>query len=128
VRKLLAIILTAVFMTSGVAGIALADEKAKMDKPAEHKAGKVKNANGSVKMSAADSLVVAGKGGTEWTFAVDEKTMIKKSGKSITAADIKPGDSVHVRYAEHEGKNVAERVTVRSGGMAKKNPCAAKMK
>lgn len=124
-RKLLAIILTAVFMTSGMAGLALAEEKAKTEKSSEHKGGSAKNANGTVKMAAADNIVVAGKGGTELTFAVDDKTMVKKGGKSITAADIKPGDAVNVKYVEHDGKNVAERVTVKGGGMAK-NPCAAK--
>ena len=145
-KKLLALFAAVVFMT-GFAGHALADEKkaedkGKMEKPAEAKKMPMgaKNANGTVKMAAADSIVVMGKGGrskdakeVEWTFAVDDRTMIKKGGKAITAADIKPGDSVHVRYMEHDGKAVAQSVMVKAGGTAKKmgaakNPCAAKSK
>ena len=145
-KKLLALFAAIVFMT-GFAGHALADEKkaedkGKMEKPAEAKKMPMgaKNANGTVKMAASDSIVVMGKQGrgkdakeAEWTFAVDDKTMIKKGGKAVTAADIKSGDSVHVRYMEHDGKAVAQSVTVKAGGTAKKmdaakNPCAAKSK
>ena len=145
-KKLLALFAAVVFMT-GFAGHALADEKkaedkGKMEKPAEAKKMPMgaKSANGTVKMAAADSIVVMGKGGrgkdakeVEWTFAVDDKTMIKKGGKAITAGDVKPGDSVHVRYMEHDGKAVAQSVMVKAGGTAKKmgaakNPCAAKSK
>ncbi len=53
--------------------------------------------------------------------------MIKKGGKSISAGDIQPGDNVQVKFVEHEGRMVAERVVVKAGGTAKKaNPCAAK--
>jgi len=147
VKKLLALFAAVAFMT-GFAGHALADEKnaedkGKMEKPAEARKmpmAAAKNANGTVKMAAADSVVVMGKQGrgkdakeAEWTFAIDDKTMVKKGGKAITAADIKPGDSVHVRYMEHDGKAVAQSVMVKAGGGAKKmgtakNPCAAKSK
>lgn len=130
-KKLLAALVAAVFMT-GLAGVALADErkaddKAQTEKPADHARMKARNANGTVKTASADSIVVTGKN-AEWTFAVDDKTMIKKGGKSITAADVKPGDAVHVRFMEHDGKMVAQRVSVRAAGTAKKaeNPCAAK--
>ena len=56
---------------------------------------------GTVKSASADSLVVAGKEkgkDAEWTFAIDAKTAIRKSGKAVTAADVKPGDQVQVRY------------------------------
>ena len=43
----------------------------------------------------------------EWTFAVDSKTAIRKSGKAITAADLKPGDQVQVRYMDQAGKATA---------------------
>jgi len=147
VKKLLALFAAVAFMT-GFAGHALADEKnaedkGKMEKPAEARKmpmAAAKNANGTVKMAAADSVVVMGKQGrgkdakeAEWTFAIDDKTMVKKGGKAITAADMKPGDSVHVRYMEHDGKAVAQSVMVKAGGSARKmgapkNPCAAKSK
>ena len=90
---------------------------------------KTKNAQGVVKSASADSLVVAGKEkaqGTkemkdaEWTFAVDAKTKIKKAGKDVAVADLKPGDSVQVRYMDHEGKTVAQSISVRGGSAAKK--------
>ena len=136
-KKSLAVLMAAVFM-AGLGGVALAeekpDDKAKMEKPADAKktAMKAKTANGTVKSAGADSIVVMGKGkDAEWTFAVDDKTMIKKGGKAVAAADIKPGDSVQVRYMEHDGKAVAQSVTVKAGGAAKKddaakNPCAGK--
>lgn len=147
-KKLLALFVTAAF-TTGTVGFAVAQTtpgpEKKMEKPAdkpgdmkkdEKKKPAARNANGTVKSASADSIVVAGKEkgkDTEWTFAVDPKTMIKKGGKSITAADLKAGDAVHVRYTDADGKAVAQAVNVKGGGMAKKdekkpaaNPCAAK--
>jgi hypothetical protein len=134
VKRSLALFVAVIFVAV-FAGLALAqgttepgagkksDEK-KMDKPAgDMKKPTVHNANGTVKSASADSLVVSGKKGketTEWTFAVDSKTKIKKGGKDVTAADLAPGDNVHVRYREEGGKNVAAAVTVRAGGTAKK--------
>jgi hypothetical protein len=90
----------------------------KTEKPAEAKKPAAHNASGTVKMAAADSLVVSGKakGGkeAEWTFAVDPKTKIRKAGKDVTAADLAAGDAVNVRYHEMGGKNVAESVMVRA--------------
>jgi hypothetical protein len=128
-KKGLAALLAAVFMT-GLAGVTMADEKKADDKAQTEKAAdspkmRARSAAGTVKTAAADSLVVTAKKG-DLTFAVDDKTMIKKGGKAITASDIKPGDSVHVRYMEHDGKMVAQSVTVKGGGTASKNPCASK--
>jgi hypothetical protein len=88
---------------------------AKMEKKAEKKPA-VKTTSGTVKSASADSIVVAGKAKgkeEEWTFGVDGKTSIKKGGKSVTAADLKPGDSVQVKYTEDGGKTVAQSVTAR---------------
>ncbi len=143
-KKLLALVVAVAF-AAGSAGFALAqtatpapaEKKAEKaaQKPAEKKMP-VKNANGTVKSAAADSIVVAGKDkqkDVEWTFAVDPKTAVKKGGKSIMAADLKAGDSVHVRYMDMDGKAVAQAVTVRGGkaanpcaGTKAANPCAAK--
>jgi hypothetical protein len=99
----------------------------KMEKSGEKKIEKAekkmaaKTANGSVKSAGADSLVVTGKEKgkeAEWTFAVDPSTKIKKGGKDVTAADVKAGDSVSVKYSEKDGKMVASSVTVKGGGMA----------
>jgi hypothetical protein len=126
VKNLIALSVALAF-AMGTAGWAVAQEKkaeekksemksdAKMEKKADKKPA-TKTANGAVKSASADSLVVAGKAKgkeEEWTFGVDAKTAIKKGGKSITAADIKPGDSVQVKYTEDAGKAVAQAVTVK---------------
>jgi ribosomal protein S1 len=134
VKKLIALPLAVVFALT-TAGLALAQEKkpetmksdtmksdTKMEKKAEKKAPS-KTANGTVKSASADSVVVAGKDkgkDAEWTFAVDPKTSIKKGGKAITAADIKTGDSVQVKYTEADGKAMAQSVTVKAPAAAAK--------
>lgn len=104
-------------------------------KPAETKKSsdmkKAKTAQGTVKSASGDSLVVAGKEkgkDAEWTFAVDSKTAIRKSGKSITAADVKPGDQVSVRYMDHDGKATAMAVQVKPGAAAAKATAPAEKK
>lgn len=134
-------LLIAVVLGIGFAGLAVAQTPAPApatpapattpapaQKPAEMKpkssdVKKAKNAQGTVKSASADSLVVAGKEkgkDAEWTFAVDSKTAIRKSGKAITAADLKPGDQVHVRYMDHEGKATAMAVQVKPGATSAK--------
>ena len=149
-NKLLSLFVAVVFV-AGMAGMAAAQGAAtapekKMEKSGDKMSGEkmekgdkkmaAKNAKGTVKSATADSIVVAGKAkgkDTEWTFAVDPKTKIKKGGKDVMAGDLKAGDSVDVKYSEMGGKATAEMVTVKGGGMAKKaeksdakNPCAAK--
>src|SRR5262245_4130859 len=107
------------------------EEKKEAEKPAgETKKPMSRDANGAVKSSAADSLVVTGKAkgkDAEWTFAVGPKTQIRKGGKDITAADLAAGDPVHVRYHEDAGKAVADSVMVKaSGSTVKKTADAAK--
>ena len=104
-------------------------------KPAETKKSsdmkKAKTAQGTVKSASGDSLVVAGKEkgkDAEWTFAVDSKTAIRKSGKSITAADVKPGDQVSVRYMDHDGKATAMAVQVKPGASSAKAAAPAEKK
>jgi len=125
VKKLLALVVALVF-AAGSAGVALAQTPTpdtKADKPGAMKKTPLRNANGTVKAASADSIVVAGKEKhkeVEWTFAVDPKTSIRRGGKSITAADLKPGDSVHVRYMDMDGKAVAHSIMAKGGGMMKK--------
>jgi ribosomal protein S1 len=83
----------------------------------EAKASVAKNVSGTVKSSSAEALVVAGRDkgkDAEWTFALEPATNIRKGSKSITGGDIKPGDSVQVRYTEQAGKAVAQSVTVKA--------------
>jgi len=131
VKKLIATCVAVVFAL-GTAGLAVAQEKKAEEKktemkseakPKAEKKPAAKSASGSVKSASADSLVVAGKTkgkDEEWTFGVDSKTTIKKSGKAITAADIKAGDSVQVKYTEDAGKMTAQSVTVKAAPAAKK--------
>jgi hypothetical protein len=95
-------------------------------KPAESKQkpmeAKAKKAQGLVKSASADSVVVTGKEkvqgskemkDAEWTFAIDSKTAIRKSGKAVTAADLKSGDQVEVRYMDHGGKMNAVAIQIK---------------
>jgi Domain of unknown function (DUF5666) len=89
-----------------------------------------KSASGTVKSASPDSVVVGGKEkgkDSEWTFGVDSKTSVKKGGKAATAADLKTGDAVTVRYMEHDGKAVAQAISVR-GDAAKKDVKPAEKK
>ncbi|MBI3826233.1 MAG: hypothetical protein HY294_09570 [Candidatus Rokubacteria bacterium] len=137
-------LLVALAFTAGLAGAAAAQttttttppaEKKAMDKPApaadkmgdkkmgEKKMMSTKSATGTVKSAAADSIVITGKDkgkDAEWTFAVDTNTKIRKGGKDVAAADLKAGDPVVVRFADHEGKMTAHMVNVRPAAMMKK--------
>jgi hypothetical protein len=99
----------------------------KVEKKAEKAGDKVtkkmttKSARGTVKSASADSIVVAGKDkgkDAEWTFALDPTTKVKRAGKDAMAADLKPGDSVQVKYMDHDGKAVAQTITARAGAVA----------
>src|SRR6059036_3662175 len=136
VKRLVTFLVSVAFVT-GAAGFAVAQTStqpttpppattpapAPKDKAAEKKAEMpAKNAAGLVKSASADSVVVSGKEkvqgakemkDAEWTFAIDSKTAIRKAGKAATAADLKPGDQVHVRYMDHDGKATAVAIQVR---------------
>lgn len=127
-KKVVALFVAVAF-AAGTAGLAVAqsttaapaEKKAEeTKKPEAKKAAKAaaKSAKGTVKSASADSLVVAAKD-KEYTFAVDPSTKVKKAGKDATAADLKEGDSVTVRYSEKDGKTVAQTVTA-SAAKAKK--------
>lgn len=131
--NLFALVLAITF-TAGSAGFTVAQtptsapaekraEEKKPEQPAARKKMPVKNASGTVKTASGDSIVVAGrqrKKETEWTFGVDPKTLIRRGGKSITVADLKAGDAVHVRYMDMDGRAVAQSITVKGGGTAKR--------
>lgn len=139
-RKLFGLIVALLFtLTTVVPALAQQAQTPAEPKPAEkadkaEKAEKAKKpaaktASGTVKSASADSIVVAGKEKgkeAEWTFAVDPKTKIQRGGKEITAADLKAGDPVRVRYVEQEGKAVAQMITVQTPKAKAANPCAAK--
>jgi hypothetical protein len=125
VKRLFALFVGIAFV-SGTVGFAAAqatstttDKKPAADTKMEKSAKKSssKTASGTVKSASPDSIVVAGKEkgkDTEWTFAVDDKTKVKKAGKDSAAKDLAPGDKVTVRYMDHDGKATAMNVNASS--------------
>lgn len=124
-KRLIAPFVAGALLAGGL-GVALAQSTQTAPPASEKKAEKAadktdkmmaaRTAVGRVKSVSADSLVVMGKSkgqGAEWTFVLDAKTKIKKAGKDVTAANLKEGDGVQVRYMEHGGKNVAQTVMAR---------------
>lgn len=102
----------------------------KMDKKdASAKKASTKTATGTVKSASPDSIVVAGKDkgkDAEWTFAVDDKTKVKKAGKDTMAKDLAAGDKVTVRYMDHDGKATAMNVNVSGAKKAETKPAEKK--
>ena len=135
-KRLLAVLVGIAFV-AGSGGFAIAQATGTMEKkPAADskmekmekmpKKGATKTAVGTVKSAAPDSLVVAGKEKgkeMEWTFAVDDKTKVKKGGKETMAKDLAAGDKVTVRYMEHDGKATA--MSVNAGGARRAETKAA---
>jgi hypothetical protein len=113
-----ALFLAALLAFGAVVGVASAQTPAAPGGEPKQDAKKAtRNVSGTVKTSSADTVVVAGKDkgqDAEWTFAVEPVTNIRKGGKSITAADLKAGDAVQVRYTEREGKQMAQSILVRT--------------
>ena len=112
-----ALFLAALLAAGPAAAVATAQTPATPGSETKQDAKKAttRNVSGTVKASSADAVVVAGKDkgqDTEWTFAVEPVTNIRKGGKSITAADLKAGDAVQVRYTEREGKAMAQSILV----------------
>jgi hypothetical protein len=119
--------LTAAALVTGIAGFAAAQTTTTAPAPTPHKKADKKMASksavGTVKSATPDSVVVAGKEkgkDAEWTFGVDSKTTVKKGGKAIAAGDLKAGDSVSVRYMDHDGKATAQAISVRQAKTAEK--------
>jgi hypothetical protein len=73
--------------------------------------------SGTVRSATPDVVVVGGreKGkDSEWTFAVDTTTNIRKGTKAIVPADLRAGDAVQVRFRERDGKAVAHSIVVKT--------------
>src|SRR5437762_3941545 len=117
-RALAAIVGVAfVFASAGLVGAQTpppatkADDKKMEDKKdTSMKKAPHHTAVGTVKTAGPDNLVVAGKSkgkDTEWTFALNDKTKVKKAGKEVMAKDLAAGDKVTVRYMDEGGKMTA---------------------
>ena len=122
------VLFTAVAFAAGTVGLAAAQTTVAPEKKAgytksEPKKTAAKSAAGTVKSAAADTLVVVGKDkgkAVEWTFAVGPNTTVEAGGKAITAAELRAGDSVQVKYSEQDGKAVAQSVRIKATATAKK--------
>jgi len=89
-------------------------------------AGDTKEATGTVKSVAADSITVTDSAAKDWTFVVDKETTVFASGASHKMDKLK-GDgkpttisefvevkkNVTVKYVEKDGKAVAKEVRVK---------------
>jgi hypothetical protein len=118
-------VLVVVTVGAGALGPTLA--RARTQPEEQRSVTKTVTAVGTVKAVSAGRVVVIGKArgrAAEWTFAVDAKTRITKGGKEITAAVLRPGDRVNVRYAEQAGRTIALDITVtgRARKALKKRP------
>jgi ribosomal protein S1 len=129
-------VLVGIVFVAGTVGAAVAqtsttttDKKPAAETKAPAKKPATKTANGTVKSVSPDSIVVAGKEkgkDTEWTFAVDDKTKVKKAGKDTTAKDLAAGDKVSVRYMDHDGKPTAMNVNASAPKKAEAKPAEKK--
>ena len=136
--KRLCALLVGIVFVAGTVGAAAAqtattttDKKPAADtkKDASAKKPATKTATGTVKSTSPDSIVVAGKDkgkDMEWTFAVDDKTKVKKAGKDTTAKDLAAGDKVTVRYMDHDGKATAMNVSASAPKKAEAKPAEKK--
>jgi hypothetical protein len=77
-----------------------------------------RNVSGTVRSSSDEAVVVTGRDmgkDAEWTFAVEPTTPIRKGTKAIVSRDLRPGDTVQVRFVERDGKALVESIRVREG-------------
>ena len=97
------------------------DKKMEDKKDSSMKKAPHHTASGTVKSVSPDSIVVAGKSkgkDTEWTFATNDKTKVKKGGKDVMAKDVAEGDKVTVRYMDEGGKMTAMSVSASTASKA----------
>ena len=112
-----------VFASAGLVGAQTPATKPEDKKMEDKKDTSMKKAPhhtavGTVKTVGPDSVVVAGKAkgkDMEWTFALNDKTKLKKAGKDVTAKDLAVGDKVTVRYMDEGGKMTAMSVSASAG-------------
>ncbi len=80
--------------------------KAKSEKPA-----KTPTAHGAIVSSDASSVTLKTKAGEE-KFAINADTKITQSGKAITAADLKAGETATVSYTKAADQMTATKIVV----------------
>ena len=84
-----------------------------MKSTAGAQSAKARRVDGIVKSVEPNGFVVSGKEhkkDRDWAFAITDKTTMKRG-----ETELKAGDAVTVEYVEHDGKVVAQSVTVKEG-------------
>ena len=117
--KPVSVLATLILLWSPAAVLAQAAPGSPGSDKARDKKVVVRNVSGTLKATSPDTVVVGGRDKgkeAEWTFGVEPTTDIRKGSKSITARDLKPGEAVHVRFIEQDGKAVARSILVRGKG------------
>jgi ribosomal protein S1 len=127
-KKVIAIIVSLVFVLS-FAGLSFAaDKAAKMEdkkapaEAAEKKApAKVKSVIGEVAAvdAKANTVTVKGKKG-DVTVTTDAKTKVMMGKEKKAVADVKAGDKVTVKYTEVDGKMMAKSIAIKPAEAEKK--------
>ena len=107
----------AIALVLGVIGPAISQEKkageVKKSDGMKSTTGAVRRVDGIVKSVEPNGFVVSGRENRkerDWAFAITDKTTMKRGG-----TELKAGDAVTVEYVEHDGKVVAQSVTVKEG-------------
>lgn len=122
-RMLVALALALVLGIAGIAAAQAPTSGSTASKKTDVKNPASRNVSGTVKSASLETVVVAGRDrgkDTEWTFAVEPTTNIRKGGKSIVAGDLKPGDAVQVRFTEQDGRAMARSILVKGKDVAAK--------
>ena len=89
-------------------------------------AGETKEAHGTVKAVASNSITITDSASKDWTFGVDKETMVvvsggrhkmdrlKADGKLVTIDEfVKEKSNVIVNYVEKDGKAIAKEVKIK---------------
>ncbi len=95
-------------------------EKAQTEKPKATKSqtAKATSAKGSIVKSDATSITLKTKAGEE-SFAINNDTKITQSGKAITTADLKAGETATVSYTKAGDQMTATKIVVAAAAKAK---------
>jgi len=89
------------------------DSSSKMSADTQHAAGTVS------KIDAKENKLVLRTGNVDETFRLEKSTSYTDQGRSVQAADLKPGEQVLVDWSTRDGKNIASNVkVVRTGTLS----------
>jgi len=116
-RKLFVLVLAVAFVL-GVASLAPAANKAVQKSSSHRMLGEVVSVDPASHTLTIKETVKGGEA-KEVTFNFDEKGKVTVAGKPGKLDDVKPGDSVTVRYTEKDGNKIAQDLHVAKPAAAK---------